>query len=143
VSRLGTGLRTVGHALIWCWDHSLGFLLTWLLIGVIRLYRLVISPILPPTCRFHPSCSAYGLTAVQRHKAVKGSLLTGWRILRCNPWNRGGLDPVPEVGHWLPDVLPTGEPRHGTMVSPTGGPGPDEVPAGAVESRVVEEGRTD
>lgn len=121
----------------------MGFLLTWLLIGVISLYRLVISPILPPTCRFHPSCSAYGLTAVRRHRGVKGLLLTIWRVLRCNPWNDGGLDPVPQVGHWLPDVLPTGAPRHGTMVSPAGDLRPEAVAAGSVESRIVEEGRTD
>lgn len=135
-------LLATARGVVWVWDHTLGFLLTWLLIGIISLYRLVVSPVLPPTCRFHPSCSAYGLTAVQRHKAVKGTALTVWRILRCNPWNAGGVDPVPERGRWLPDVLPNGEPRHGTMVSPTGG-GAGASRVLARDGRVVEEGRTD
>ncbi|MDI1289347.1 MAG: membrane protein insertion efficiency factor YidD [bacterium] len=109
------GVRTILHAGIWLWDHSIGFVLTWLLIGVITAYRHTISPTLPPTCRYHPSCSAYGLESMHTHLAVKGSLLTGWRLLRCNPWSKGGVDPVPARGHWLPDVHPNGEPRHGTM----------------------------
>lgn len=142
MSGVRDALTAIGRAVVWGWDHSLGFVLTWLLIGIISLYRLVVSPVLPPTCRFHPSCSAYGLAAVRRHKAVKGTALTVWRILRCNPWNAGGVDPVPEVGHWLPDVLPNGAPRHGTMVPSTpGGVGADRAPA--MDGRVVEEGRTD
>lgn len=108
-------LLGVWHALVWAWEHSLGFVLTWVLVILIRGYQVVISPILPPTCRFHPSCSAYALGAIRTHGAVKGSLLGGWRLLRCNPWNRGGLDPVPTAGHWLPDVHPNGEPRSETM----------------------------
>lgn len=89
----------------------LGTPVRWLLLGVIGLYRLVISPILPPTCRFHPSCSAYALGAVTTHGAAKGFVLATWRVLRCNPWNLGGLDPVPRRGHWRPDVHPDGRPR--------------------------------
>jgi putative membrane protein insertion efficiency factor len=100
---------------VWAWDHSLGWVLTWVLIILIRAYQLTISPLLPPSCRFHPSCSAYGMDAVRTHGAVKGTLLTGWRLLRCNPWNKGGVDPVPARGHWMADVHPNGDPRSETM----------------------------
>lgn len=103
------------RAVVWCWDHSIGWVLTWILIGVIRLYRVTASPLLPPTCKYHPSCSTYGLQAMYTHKAVKGTILTGWRIMRCNPWSKGGVDPVPAQGRWLPDVHPDGKPRSGTM----------------------------
>lgn len=46
-------------------------------------------------CRFHPTCSEYGYQAIKRHGLVKGGLMTGWRVLRCNPWNQGGVDEVP------------------------------------------------
>lgn len=62
----------------------------------IRLYRLVLSPLLPRACRFYPSCSAYALTALEKHGAIYGSALTVRRICRCHPFNDGGLDPVPE-----------------------------------------------
>ena len=108
-------VRAIGRGLLWAWDHSLGWVLTTVLVVVIRAYQLTISPLLPPTCRFHPSCSAYALGAIRTHGAVKGAALGGWRLLRCNPWNGGGLDPVPAKGRWLPDVLPNGDPRSGTM----------------------------
>jgi putative membrane protein insertion efficiency factor len=82
------------------WRATGGRLLQLLLIGLIRGYRAVLSPLLGPRCRFHPSCSAYGLEAVQVHGAGKGSVLTVWRICRCNPWTAGGVDPVPERGRW-------------------------------------------
>jgi hypothetical protein len=67
-----------------------------LLLGLIRLYQLSVSPTLPAnTCRFHPTCSRYGYEAIRRYGAVKGSLMAGWRLLRCNPFNAGGYDPVP------------------------------------------------
>ena len=68
----------------------------------IRLYQRFLSPLKPPTCRFHPSCSAYGIRAVRTHGVLKGSLLTAWRILRCQPFARGGWDPVPAAGRWRP-----------------------------------------
>ncbi len=108
-------VRRVWSAVVWAWDHSLGWLLAWALILPIRGYQIAISPLTPPSCRFHPSCSAYAVTAIQRHGALKGFALGFWRVVRCNPWNRGGLDPVPPLGRWLPDVLPDGRPRHGTM----------------------------
>ncbi len=66
----------------------------------IRFYRRFISPWTPPTCRFRPSCSAYGEEAILVHGLFKGTLLTTWRILRCQPLCRGGLDPVPPPGSW-------------------------------------------
>lgn len=67
-----------------------------LLIKLIEFYRAAISPRKPPSCRYIPTCSQYGLEAIERFGALKGGLLTLWRILRCNPWSRGGYDPVPE-----------------------------------------------
>ena len=67
----------------------------YLLIGFLRLYRLVISPLYGDVCRYYPSCSAYSLRAVQVHGAVKGTWLTARRLLRCHPWAAGGYDPVP------------------------------------------------
>ncbi|MBQ2809962.1 MAG: membrane protein insertion efficiency factor YidD [Clostridia bacterium] len=62
----------------------------------INLYRKLISPLLPNACRFTPTCSEYALEALDKHGAIKGSLLAIWRILRCNPFCRGGYDPVPD-----------------------------------------------
>src|SRR5689334_23620202 len=67
----------------------------YLLIGLLKAYRLLISPLYGNVCRYYPSCSAYALTAVQVHGAVKGSWLAGRRLLRCHPWAPGGYDPVP------------------------------------------------
>ena len=65
------------------------------LILLIRFYRRFLSPLKPRTCRFHPTCSAYALEALERHGAFWGSYLAVRRVLRCHPWNPGGLDPVP------------------------------------------------
>jgi uncharacterized protein len=65
-------------------------------ISFIRFYQIVISPIKPPTCRFYPTCSHYGLEAIQRFGAFKGGWLTLKRILKCHPFHPGGLDPVPD-----------------------------------------------
>ena len=66
------------------------------LLALIHFYRVAISPLKPPTCRFYPTCSAYGLEAIQRFGAFKGSWLTIRRILKCHPFHPGGVDLVPE-----------------------------------------------
>jgi putative membrane protein insertion efficiency factor len=66
-----------------------------LLLLLVRAYRLLVSPLLPPSCRFHPSCSAYALGALERHGALRGSWLTARRLARCHPFHPGGIDPVP------------------------------------------------
>jgi uncharacterized protein len=66
-----------------------------MLAGLIRGYQRLISPILPPSCRFHPSCSQYALEAVTRYGALKGSWLATRRLARCHPFHPGGFDPVP------------------------------------------------
>jgi len=65
------------------------------MIAIVRGYKKYISPLLPPSCRFTPTCSEYAIEAIQRHGALKGGLLAAWRILRCNPFCKGGYDPVP------------------------------------------------
>lgn len=66
------------------------------LLFLVRAYRRFVSPILPDTCRFHPSCSHYAEQAMERHGALRGSALALRRVLRCNPWHPGGHDPVPD-----------------------------------------------
>ncbi|CUA78917.1 MULTISPECIES: membrane protein insertion efficiency factor YidD [Anoxybacillus] len=63
---------------------------------LIRFYQRFISPLKPPTCRFYPTCSHYGLEAIRRFGALKGGYLTIKRILKCHPFHPGGFDPVPE-----------------------------------------------
>jgi putative membrane protein insertion efficiency factor len=60
----------------------------------IRLYQRVISPALPRRCKYHPTCSAYAVEAVRSQGLLRGLVLAGWRVLRCNPWSHGGFDPV-------------------------------------------------
>ena len=77
----------------------------WLLRGLIGLYQLTISRMLPPgTCRFQPSCSCYAQEALEKRELISAVLLIAWRILRCSPLCQGGYDPVPERGfpawHW-------------------------------------------
>ncbi|AGK55306.1 membrane protein insertion efficiency factor YidD [Bacillus sp. 1NLA3E] len=71
-------------------------MLSKMVIKIIRFYQIVISPLKPPSCRFYPTCSHYGIEAVQRHGAIKGSWLTIKRILKCQPFHPGGMDPVPQ-----------------------------------------------
>jgi putative membrane protein insertion efficiency factor len=66
------------------------------LIGLVRAYRLLLSPWLGSSCRFEPTCSAYSLLALEEHGAALGSALTAYRLVRCHPWCAGGLDPVPQ-----------------------------------------------
>ncbi|MBU2569606.1 MAG: membrane protein insertion efficiency factor YidD [Gammaproteobacteria bacterium] len=66
-----------------------------LLLGIVRFYRLVISPLLPPSCRYQPTCSEYAIEAITRHGPFKGLWLTLKRLGRCHPWGSHGYDPVP------------------------------------------------
>lgn len=65
------------------------------LIGLARLWQIGPSRLIPPTCRYHPSCSHYAITALRRYGAIKGSWLALKRLLRCHPWGGSGFDPVP------------------------------------------------
>jgi putative membrane protein insertion efficiency factor len=67
-----------------------------LLLGMIAAYRRLLSPVLPRRCKYEPSCSVYATTAIRRFGLARGSLLGGWRLLRCNPFSHGGFDPVPD-----------------------------------------------
>jgi len=67
----------------------------WLLLGLVKLYKKIISPFLPPACRFYPSCSVFAAQALHKHGALKGSALAVGRLLRCHPFHPGGFDPVP------------------------------------------------
>jgi putative membrane protein insertion efficiency factor len=67
-----------------------------IILSLIRFYQMTLSRAMPPnTCRFYPSCSHYGYQAIYKHGAFKGSFMATWRVLRCNPFNPGGYDPVP------------------------------------------------
>jgi putative membrane protein insertion efficiency factor len=65
-----------------------------LALWAIRGYQIAISPLLPSSCRFYPTCSRYAYTAIERHGLLVGGRKAVWRVLRCNPWNAGGFDPV-------------------------------------------------
>jgi putative membrane protein insertion efficiency factor len=84
-----------------CWSRRAARLLRRLPLLVLTLlvrgYQLLVSPLLGPRCRFYPSCSAYALTALQRHGALRGSWLAVRRLARCHPWNPGGVDHVPQA----------------------------------------------
>jgi putative membrane protein insertion efficiency factor len=67
----------------------------YLFMGLIRLYQMTLSKLLPPSCRFTPSCSQYGYEAIQKYGAIKGGWLAVKRVARCHPFNPGGYDPVP------------------------------------------------
>ena len=94
-------------------------------IGVllIRGYRAVISPLYGDVCRYYPSCSAYGLGSVQQRGLLVGTALTAWRIVRCNPWSRGGVDEVRAPKHDRYRVTPFG------WVVPAGFAGTDASPS--------------
>jgi putative membrane protein insertion efficiency factor len=67
-----------------------------LLIGLIKLYQFLLSPFLGQNCRFHPTCSQYAVEAINEHGVLKGGYLSMRRIIKCHPFNEGGLDPVPK-----------------------------------------------
>jgi hypothetical protein len=66
-----------------------------LAIGLLRLYKLLLSPFLPPACRFYPSCSQYAAEAIEKHGILRGGILAAKRLVRCHPLDPGGVDPVP------------------------------------------------
>jgi len=74
---------------------------------LIKGYRKFISPLKPPCCRFTPTCSEYAYQAIDKFGAVRGSLLATWRVLRCNPFCRGGYDPVPDTFTFKRQLLET------------------------------------
>ncbi len=104
------------------------------LLALIKLYQWIISPLLGPVCKYYPSCSHYGFTAIDRHGAIKGTALTAWRILRCNPWSHGGVDHVPprKRPRWHEALRAAWRARSqgpaATPVSPEGGTPPRVVP---------------
>lgn len=101
------------------------------LIAFVRFWRAFISPYYGDVCKYYPSCSAYGLRALQERGALVGSALTVWRILRCNPWSSGGYDPVPgtpEDAQWQAEKA--AGPAH-------------QHPADGVRSRAQEDSATD
>ena len=83
-------LRTLRRA-VW----AAGWPARTVVIGLVRLYQATLAGVLGGQCRFHPTCSAYALEAIRNRGALVGATLTTWRILRCNPQGRGGLDPAP------------------------------------------------
>lgn len=85
-----------------------------LLVGVVRFYQLGISPWFPPSCRYTPTCSQYAILSLRKYGAVRGSLLAGWRILRCNPWGGHGHDPPRWFGEPSEEGSPEAEPREAT-----------------------------
>lgn len=64
-------------------------------IALVRAYQVVVSPLLPASCRFHPTCSTYAITSLERYGLLKGGWMAVKRVSRCHPWNPGGYDPVP------------------------------------------------
>ena len=67
----------------------------WFVLELIKLYQYTISRVLPPACRYQPTCSHYGYEAIQKYGIIKGGWLTAKRLGRCHPWSEGGYDPVP------------------------------------------------
>jgi uncharacterized protein len=81
----------------------------WIALLPIEAYRRTLSPLLPDRCRYYPSCSAYASQAVREFGILRGLVLAGWRLLRCNPWSRGGLDPVENQRLFRRGVTPQGQ----------------------------------
>ena len=79
-------------------------------VAPIRAYQLLVSPLLGQRCKYHPSCSAYAVEAISRFGILRGVVLAGWRLLRCNPWSGGGIDPVDRQRLFRPAERPTPRP---------------------------------
>lgn len=91
----------------------------YLLMAVIRVYQWTVSPLLGPVCRFYPSCSRYGYQAISVHGALYGSYLTVRRLLRCHPWNPGGVDLVPPKRQQKPSTCKPPSPGSASSTNPT------------------------
>lgn len=102
-SSLGTGELRAGDAV-----RSIPLLPRNAVLGFLTAYRAVISPMYGDVCAYYPSCSAYAVGAVQQHGAVRGTILSAWRILRCNPWTKGGVDDVRPHEHFRYDLTAHG-----------------------------------
>lgn len=83
------------HYLLWL-PRACARLLKWFLIGLVRFYQYVISPLKPPSCRFYPTCSSYAIEALQKHGPIKGLWLSIKRLSKCHPLHPGGVDLVPD-----------------------------------------------
>ena len=79
-------------------------------IAPIRAYQLLLSPLLGQRCKYHPSCSAYAVEAISRFGILRGVVLAAWRLLRCNPWSVGGIDPIDRQRLFRPAERPTPRP---------------------------------
>lgn len=84
------------------------------LVWLVQLYQRTVSPLLGPVCRYYPSCSAYSVTALERFGPVRGTWLTALRLLRCNPFSRGGVDHVPARATHVPDPVGPSAVPHGS-----------------------------
>jgi putative membrane protein insertion efficiency factor len=118
--RIGARLCTIGRAI----GRGLWLLPRRLLIGLVHAYRLLLKAWLGNSCRFEPTCSAYMLQALERHGAVAGTALGGWRLLRCHPWCDGGVDPVPDTFAAARAAPPPGRPGLFTRLLPPQRPTP-------------------
>jgi hypothetical protein len=81
--------------MVWRPDFRISRLPQTLLLGLIYLYKRTLSPLLPPACRYYPTCSEYGFEAIQKYGVLKGGWIAARRVLRCTPFHPGGYDPVP------------------------------------------------
>lgn len=90
----------------------------YLVIFLIKIYKKCISPLKPPCCRFYPTCSSYAITAIKKFGAIRGTYLAVKRILRCHPWNIGGVDYVPEE---FPGFIRKKEINEGKIIYPRKG----------------------
>jgi putative membrane protein insertion efficiency factor len=109
---IGAGFPWIYRLAHGAWRMSLSKLAIWMVRG----YQRLISRYTPPSCRFYPSCSQYGLQAIRRYGLLRGMVLGSWRILRCNPWSAGGIDPVPaHVGFGCCGSPSTGEGEGGEI----------------------------
>ena len=88
-----------------------------ILIYLIKFYQKYISPMKSTKCPYYPSCSCYGLEAVKKYGAIKGGTLAAWRIIRCNPFSKGGYDPVPDKGFRNPKTSRNEESTHTDMIN--------------------------